>query len=215
MYNTCAASLWIRMLYGESRCISPHTANKVWKQEEKVMKHTAHIGWDPLSFTLTRVFGEDGVENIKGSMRSQWVGLLRQSKASKVVISCNIVCLHIFTFRLDALYWRELPGFKLSADPPVQTLCCVSLCCETTDRSKDCSWSWHCLSWGFFCKWCWERLCTRCPQCSSSFPLSERSFGLLLLLLYSYWLWVCVFLGFVVQVLYYILKTFVLFLKLS
>lgn len=72
-----------------------------------------------------------------------------------------------------------MPRFKLSADPAVQTLCCVSLCCETTDRSKDCSWSWHCLSWGFFCKWCSERLWYLLSVTQLLlFLLSERSFGL-------------------------------------
>jgi len=102
MYNTRAASLWIGMLYDESRCISPCAANRVWKQEEKVRKRTAPMNWDPLSFIQTRVFGGDGVENVKGTRRSQWAGLLRQSKAGMVIVSCSVVCLRIFTFRLDA-----------------------------------------------------------------------------------------------------------------
>lgn len=35
------------------------------------MKHTVHTSWDTLSFTLTRGFGEDGVENMKGTVRCQ------------------------------------------------------------------------------------------------------------------------------------------------
>lgn len=90
-----------------------------------------------------------------------------------------------------------MPVFKLSADPAVQTLCSVSLCCETTDRSKDCSWSSHCLSWGFFCKWWLERLwyLLSVTQLLLLFLLSEWSFGLfasaavrlLTVVLCSYW----------------------------
>lgn len=57
------------------------------------MKPTTPMSWGTSSFTLSRVSREGGVENIKGTMRS--LGLLRQSKASKVIISFSIVCLYI------------------------------------------------------------------------------------------------------------------------
>lgn len=126
MYNTCAASLWIRMLYDESRYISPHTANRGRKQEEKAMKHTAHISWDALSFTLTRVFGEDGVENIKGSMRSQWVGH-RQSKQVRWSLAA-VLFVFIFSHSDSMLFIKDNCLVLNCLQIPLYKLCAVSPC---------------------------------------------------------------------------------------
>lgn len=127
MYNTCAASLWIRMLCDESRCISPHAANRAWKQEEKVMKHTAHVSWDPLSSTLPRVFGEGGVENIEGTMRSQWVDFLDSQRQARWSLAA-VLFVFVFSHSDSMLFIKDNCLFLSCLQIPLYKPCAVSHC---------------------------------------------------------------------------------------
>lgn len=145
-------------------------------------------------------------------MRS--LGLLRQSKASKVIISFSIVCLHIIHSD-SMLFIKDNCLFLNCLQIPLYKLCAVSHCAVKQLIEVK---TLHGL--GIVCLEAFSASGVRrgSGACSVTqlrlFPLCEPSCGLCASAAVRLRLRCCV-LSFLVLLLHYILKTFVLFLKLS